>query len=515
MARRGLLVLLALLASTGAAPATALAANDNWQSADGLYFQAHGIAHTASYSTQLGEPIAPCPPMGKTAWWRIIGNGKPITLSTAVGATDFNTVLAVMSGTPDSGSRIACNDNKAGGDPLNRSELTFSSVRGTPYLVQVGGTDSCDTLPTPCPESGTVELRATSVRPLNDDRGAPQALATGAPVTTSNVGASQERGENTTCGPSRFAATVWYRWTAPGPGDASFRASAAFGNLTSNTSDTVLAVYRADTGARVGCSDDASAAFGPSAVTARTTAGAYLLQIGAHGVEGSTPIGEGSVEGKVEFFADADGDGASTRTDCNDRDAGIHPGAVEVAGNGIDEDCDGGDAALDPVALARAADKDGDGYPAAVDCRDDIPAINPGARDKPGDKIDQDCVGGDAPYPRLNVRIVADWLKAPTYTIFTGLALKQVPRKVKVKLTCKGGGCPFKAKTRKIRKAKALVNLTGFVRGAKLRRGARLVIQVTRPGYVGLRQTWKVRSPAKPKHVDRCLVPGKKRPSRC
>jgi hypothetical protein len=53
------------------------------------------------------------------------------------------------------------------------------------------------------------------------------------------------------------------------------------------------------------------------------------------------------------------------------------------------------------------------------------------------------------------------------------------------------------------------------VRGAKLRRGARLVIQVTRPGYVGLRQTWKVRSPAKPKHVDRCLVPGKKRPSRC
>ena len=338
---------------------------------------------------------------------------------------------------------------------------------------------------------------------------------TAVPSTTSNVGASQERGEDTTCGTSQFAATVWYRWSAPGTGDAVFRSSAAFANLVSNQSDTVLAVYRVDTGARVGCADDAGQAFGPSAVSARVTAGDYLLQVGAHGVEGSTPIGEGSVEGKVDFAADGDGDGASTLTDCNDGDAGIRPGATEVAGNGVDEDCDGSDAPLDPVQLAQASDKDRDGFPAGVDCRDNNRAINPGAVDKPGDGIDQDCDDGDAPYPVLGARVFGAWKSFPTFTRFIGLAVTRPPRRVKVRLACKGGGCPFKAKRRTIRKATSRFDLMPLVKGAKLRRGAKLSIRVTRAGSIGIVTTWTVRAPAGPRRVDRCLVPGRKRASPC
>ena len=515
--RRGL-VLLAALAWL-AAPATAIADNDDWESPDTVFFQATETVDTTGYTTQAGEPApsALCPKMGKTAWWRIAGNGKPITLSTAVPGTSFNTVLAVMTGTPDAGARIACNDDRAGGDALQRSELTFNSVRGTSYLVQAGGRDTCapPTTPDPCPRSGTLVLRASSVRPLNDDRAAPERLVTAVPGTTSNAGASQERGEDATCGTSPFAATVWYRWTAPGTGDAVFRSSAAFANLVSNVSDTVLAVYRVDTGARVGCADDAGQPFGPSAVSARVTAGDYLLQVGARGAEGATPIGEGSVEGKVEFAADADGDGASTLTDCNDGDAGIRPGAPEVAGNGVDEDCDGADAQLDPVQLAQASDKDRDGFPAGVDCRDDNPAINPGAIDKPGDRIDQDCADGDAPYPALGARIFGAWKSFPDFTRFTGLAVTRAPRGVKVRLTCTGGGCPFNAKRRRIRKATSRFNLLSLVKGAKLERGARLRIRVTRAGSIGIATTWKVRAPDGPKRVDRCLVPGRKRPSPC
>ena len=43
---------------------------------------------------------------------------------------------------------------------------------------------------------------------------------------------------------------------------------------------------------------------------------------------------------------DADGDGARSN-DCAPRDPAIHPGAVDLCGNGLDEDCDGGDARCD------------------------------------------------------------------------------------------------------------------------------------------------------------------------
>ena len=380
-----------------------------------------------------------------------------------------------------------------------------------PYLVQVGGLDTCTS--SPCPESGTVVLRATSVRPLNDDRATPAVLPTGVPVTTSNVGASQERGEIVFCGPSRFAATVWYRWTAPGSGDAAFRAAAAF-STSANPSDTVLAVYRADSGARVGCSDDAGQPLGPSAVALRVAAGDYLLQIGAHGADGPS-TGQGVVEGRVDFAPDADGDGASTLTDCNDANAGIRPGATEVAGNGIDEDCNGVDTALDPVQAARAADRDGDRYPAGVDCRDQDPTIHPGATDRPGDGVDQDCHGGDASYPALGAHIFAAWALYAHHTTFIGLAITRAPAKVRVKLTCAGKSCPFHTARKRIRRSTKRFDLLPLVRGAHLRGGVRLAIRLTRAGRIGMLTTWRVRPPKDPRRTDRCLVPGSSRPLRC
>ena len=75
--------------------------------------------------------------------------------------------------------------------------------------------------------------------------------------------------------------------------------------------------------------------------------------------------------------------------DCNDLEAGVFPGAPERCGDGIDQDCDGVDT---PCA---ADDADGDGYPASVDCDDADPKVYPGAPERCGDGRDQSCSGGD------------------------------------------------------------------------------------------------------------------------
>ena len=81
---------------------------------------------------------------------------------------------------------------------------------------------------------------------------------------------------------------------------------------------------------------------------------------------GSNDIGVIQMERNSEFCTDADGDGyyaerdCGTAIDCNDRNADIYPGALEICGDGRDQDCDGKDTACQPVPAD--VDDDGDGY---------------------------------------------------------------------------------------------------------------------------------------------------------
>ena len=117
-------------------------------------------------------------------------------------------------------------------------------------------------------------------------------------------------------------------------------------------------------------------------------------------------VGCPSTEPEVVDF---DGDGVPDEQDCAPADPTVYPGAVEIVGDGTDQDCDGlddidadgdGSPSLedcdDANDLLDALDRDADGFSLCDgDCDDTDDAIHPDATEIPGDGVDQDCDEND------------------------------------------------------------------------------------------------------------------------
>jgi choline-sulfatase len=96
----------------------------------------------------------------------------------------------------------------------------------------------------------------------------------------------------------------------------------------------------------------------PLTLTAAAARGVTLSEDGALIIERRAPLGRIALR-LMQRLTDRDGDGVSAAFaggDCNDQDAGVSPRAVDLAGNGVDEDCQYGDAKpRSPNRLAPAA----------------------------------------------------------------------------------------------------------------------------------------------------------------
>ena len=195
-----------------------------------------------------------------------------------------------------------------------------------------------------------------------------------------------------------------------------------------------------------------------------------------------------------------------------------------VCGDGTDRVTADAFDSLDGCEIADVSrelmpDIDNDGLTAAQgDCNDRNPLIRAGFPDRPGDGIDEDCAGGDAAFPRVLTGVSSGWRFFPRYLQFTKLELVDVPDKATVELRCTGKrkGCFKGVKRRRSANGTARMKLTSLVRRSKLRPKAVLELRIKRPDTLAKVVRYKIRKGKKdPQTRILCLRPGARSPQAC
>jgi Putative metal-binding motif/RTX calcium-binding nonapeptide repeat (4 copies) len=211
---------------------------------------------------------------------------------------------------------------------------------------------------------------------------------------------------------------------------------------------------------------------------------------------------------ECERGKDGDGDGFSSAADCNDANPAIHPGAVDVPENGVDEDCSGSDALI--------LDRDRDGFAIPVDCNDANPSVHPGALEVRGNRSDENCDGRADGFALLRSLVSTGWKFGARFTALQALVVRNAPAGARIAATCKGGGCPFKGTKRvTVKRDLAPTSLLRFFHHAKLREGAHLTVNITAPGFVGRTYAYRIRIGDLPALKTTCRAPGSKTSRSC
>jgi hypothetical protein len=223
-ARALAVAVLVIAAASLTGPASALApANDSFDEALELTGRSDTASGTNKDATkELGEPNHAGEIGGASVWfqWTAPADGET-TIETC--GSDFDTLLAAYTGAAVNAlTEVEGNDDVCG----FQSSISFTAEEGQTYRIAVDGRNGA---------TGLFSLQLRLAPPNDDFADAAIVAGDNGSVEGTNDGASVEASE-----PGSVSGSVWYRWTAPSTGPATFM-------TCGSPFDTAIAVYSGST----------------------------------------------------------------------------------------------------------------------------------------------------------------------------------------------------------------------------------------------------------------------------
>jgi hypothetical protein len=171
------------------------------------------------------------------------------------------------------------------------------------------------------------------------------------------------------------------------------------------------------------------------------------------------------------------------------------------------------------VVLPSGVDADHDGFFAGQDCNDGNASIRPGAVEVRGNRIDENCDGLADPFPTLASGVSTNWdVDGTRFTLKELKVTQQFPKGWSVKIVCSGKPkCPFSSKTLKPGKvSRAASNVIGSLsaKQRKFRAGQTIEVWVSAPNFNTKVGRLVLKKNKIPTTQPFCVLPGQSKPQK-